>query len=245
MGKPIDLPTMPSTNPVYAKASTVPTVVATTDPGLSMHSGSSAVYAAPLLSSHGPGPQPSSSLYDSYDNREGLANRKRRKQMMAGLCCCCCALFLLLFFLIPRVPQLVLVTSTIVAKGSYQLTQQWQIINRNPYGIILSNVNTMITSPITNKNSPYYGQYVVGYGQLQAGSDSTVSIGSTNDAYVNIVYNFTSTTPYGVIAASAAQCCANWTPYFTTGSFDFSTTVALHDYHDIGIGSTTLLMCCS
>ena len=225
-------------NPVYAKASSVPTVVATSD-GLSMHSGNSADYAAPLLNS-GYSQVNSSSHYDQYDNRTGLANAKRRKQIVTATCCCCCILFLLLFFLIPRTPELSLQAATITA-GPYQLTQQWQVTNRNPYGITLSNVNTYVYSVVTG--GVYKGQSIYGTGQLPGGS---AYIPSTSELTVSLIYNFTASAP-GVLAAFPVQCCLSSVPtfFFTSGTFDFETTVALHDYRNIGISSTTAVVCCT
>ena len=249
-----------SSNPVYAKS--VPTVVATTrttNDGLSMQDGGS-VYAAPLLSSgwssgHGHVPLATNpaAAYDAYDDRAGLANRRRRKQFVTGACCTCCLLFLLLFFLIPRKPTLNLISATLCIPtahnscsnhGGYVFYQTWEIVNRNPYGITLSNVNTAEQAYVPG--GAYQGNYIYGEGQLSEGADATVYIPSTSTVNVNLSYNMTGSAP-GVIAGFAAQCCIQTFPtaFFTTGSFDFTTTVALHDYRNIGISSTTLVYCCT
>lgn len=233
-------------NPIVVKSSpSTPTVVVATPSHVSIGAGDSAVYASPLLDSYNSNVQGNTtSMYDNYDNRSGFANRKRRKQLIGGTCCCCCMLFLLLFFLIPRSPILYLTNVGYMTYAPYQLVQTYQITNKNPYSITLSNVNTQVTSLIIS--GVYQGNSVVGYGQLEGGVDQTVSIASTSQINVNIVYNFTSTT-IGAVAASAKQCCTSLGALYTTsGTFDFETAIALHDYHSISLGTfQTFYVCCT
>ena len=224
-----------SSNPIVVRGSIQqPTVVYAT-PTDEVGGNSTHAYAAPLLDSWS-----SSGVTQGYDQYD--ARRKKRKQIITGVCCLCCTLFLLLFFLIPRQPTMALQSSVLAVTSSYTLVQTWTVNNRNPYGVILNNVNTRVDGPILTPGA-YYGQEVVGFGLINNDPSSSVSIGSMSSIDVQIYYNMTSTYP-GTVAASARQCCNAYSPYVTTGTFDFSTSIALHNYKDISVGQTTVLLCC-
>ena len=202
-----------------------PTVVATPYSG----HGDASLFASPLLASYDNRQTTSVQAgYSSYDDRTRLT--KQRRNVFGAACCCCCTLFLLLFFLIPRSPVL-LYQSAVITTKPYQLVQTYKVSNNNPYSITLSNVNTVVSSYIYS--GPFVGQTLFAFGNLQGSGQ--VEIDSTSFTYVNVAYNFTSTTP-GLVAASVAQCSSG-DVYVTQGTFDFTTAVALHDWHSVSIGT--------
>ena len=210
----------------------IPTVVAATP--YSGH-GDTTLYASPLLDSYdgrnSDGRNSNNiqqhSVYSSYDDRYRVT--KARRNMFGGICCCCCTLFLLLFFLIPRSPVLTY-QSAAVTTSPYQLLQTFKVTNNNPYSITLSSVNTVVSTYIYT-NGPLQGETLYAFGSLQG----SVDIGSLSYSNVNVAYNFTSSTP-GLVAASVLQCCSGEI-FVTEGTFDFSTAVALHDWHSINLQS--------
>lgn len=216
-----------------SNAKDFPTVVATP-----YHHGDSNVFASPLLDNYdGRNTGSVQAAYSSYDDRYRVT--KNRRNVFGAACCCCCTLFLLLFFLIPRSPVLSYQSAVITTKP-YQLVQTYKVSNNNPYSITLSNVNTVVSSYIYT-SGPFYGQTLFAFGNLQGAGQ--VEIESTSVAYVNVAYNFTSTTA-GLVAASALQCCSG-DVYVTQGTFDFSTAVALHDWHSVSIGTFGVAYKCS